>query len=70
MTLPPALQKSLEAEEVQVTPLQSAVWSEARAGADLLIEVRCEGTHHQKKKRRFGTAAHYSYACARPWPLR
>lgn len=39
MTLPPALQKALEAEEARVTPLQSAVWSEARAGADLLIEV-------------------------------
>ncbi|CAB1113884.1 unnamed protein product [Ectocarpus sp. CCAP 1310/34] len=40
MTLPPALQKSLEVEEVQVTPLQASVWSEARAGADLLIEAK------------------------------
>ncbi|CAM9777453.1 unnamed protein product, partial [Ectocarpus sp. 6 AP-2014] len=40
MTLPPALQKSLEAEDVQVTPLQASVWSEARAGADLLIEAK------------------------------
>lgn len=38
--LPPALSRSLELEEVEVTPLQASLWAEGSAGSDVLIEVR------------------------------
>lgn len=37
--LPPVLAAPLRAEEGEITPLQNSIWSEGRAGADLLVEV-------------------------------
>lgn len=37
--LPPVLAAPLRAEEGEVTALQNSIWSEGRAGADLLVEV-------------------------------
>ena len=37
--LPPALLRSLETEETEVTPLQTSLWVEGSAGSDILIEV-------------------------------
>ncbi|CAM9834951.1 unnamed protein product [Laminaria digitata] len=37
--LPPVLAAPLRAEEGEVTALQNSIWSEGRAGADLLIEA-------------------------------
>lgn len=38
--LPPVLTAPLREEEGEVTALQNSIWSEGRAGADLLVEVR------------------------------
>ena len=38
-SLPPVLVAPLRAEEGGITALQSSIWSEGRAGADLLVEV-------------------------------
>lgn len=38
--LPPALTRSLEAEQVETTPLQTSLWAEGSAGSDILIEVK------------------------------
>lgn len=39
MNLPDTLSKALDAEDGEITTLQGSIWSEGRAGADLLVEV-------------------------------